>query len=443
MIYRIARLLWRAALLVFFRRIEVEGVEHVPPSGPLMLVPNHPNAMVDPLVVLIHLDRPVTITAKSTFANMTILRPFMRALHVVTFHRAQDKGEGVKTMGNRATLAVCRERLAEGAALCIFPEGQSHTDARLRPFKHGAASIAVDYVRRDGNPGRLQVVPVGLAFEEKDQWRSSVVVRFGEPIDVEAWLDAHPESKAREFTTEIERRVEALTLNAERRRQVFALTWAAEVLQRATPHESYAERLALTQTLRDGYERLREARGEELSALGRAIRAYRSKLRRLGVLPGEVFVPITLGRAISFTARQLPVLLIGSPIYLWGWLNHLPAYLVVRAIARRRAQAKDQWASWTVYPGLFVFPICYALQVAAAWLLLSWPLALAYTVTLPLSGWFAVAFGDRVTEVWRRVRTFLRFALHRELQKSLTLEADGITREVERLSADLAPAPAA
>lgn len=439
MVYTLVRQFWRIALRVFFRRIEVEGADHVPTSGPVLLVPNHPNAMIDPLVVAVKLKRPIAITAKSTFFKMPIFGRLVRAMHVIPFHRTQDREEGVKVMSNRQTLVACRERLAEGAAVCVFPEGQSHNEPKLRPFKHGAATIAVDYVLRDRNPGRLQVVPVGLHFEEKDRWRSDVVVRFGEPIDVGMWAESQAKPRARDFTALMERRVEELTASAERRRQLLTLTWAAEVLQKATPREPLAGRVSLVRRLREGYLQLRDRRPEELLILGRRIRAYRAALRRLGIKPGEVFVPVRPGRAVSFLIKNIPILLLGSPLFVFGVINHILPYLLVRSIARRKAKTKDHWASYTVYPGLFAFPLFYAIQIALAWIFLPWPLALSYSVLLPLSGWFTVRYDDRMRDAWRRSRTFLRFMVNRRLQRQLIDEANTIVAEIERLSAELPP----
>jgi hypothetical protein len=49
MVYRILRWLSRNSVHISFRRIEVEGIKNVPASGPVLLVPNHPNALVDAL----------------------------------------------------------------------------------------------------------------------------------------------------------------------------------------------------------------------------------------------------------------------------------------------------------------------------------------------------------------------------------------------------------
>src|SRR5262245_28206836 len=179
MLYRLFRALARLALHLFFRKIDVEGREHVPDDGPVLFVPNHANALVDPLVLITALRRRVRLTAKNVLGKNPLLGLLLRGLGTVTFHRREDVGKGADPKQNVRGLAKCRRILARGGSLCIFPEGISHSDRKLRTFRTGAARIALDYVQQDGNPGRLKIVPVGLLYTEKDQFRSGVWLRFG------------------------------------------------------------------------------------------------------------------------------------------------------------------------------------------------------------------------------------------------------------------------
>ena len=220
----------RLALHLFFRRIEVEARHNIPSAGPVIFAPNHTNALVDPLLLVVSMSRVLTLTAKNVLAKNPLLRWLMSATGVVTFHRREDAGGGANLRQNVRSLQICREILAGGGAVCIFPEGISHSDPRLRAFHVGPARLAVDFVRKDGNPGALGIVPVGLLYTEKDRMRSAVWLRFGEPINVARWLGERPGAGPAELTAELQRRVAELTLNYQSRRQSAVLTWAAEIV---------------------------------------------------------------------------------------------------------------------------------------------------------------------------------------------------------------------
>src|SRR5688572_16437148 len=90
-VYRVLRAFGRLALRWFYRDIEVVGVENLPNAGPVLLASNHPNAMVDALVVGCTLQRPVTLTAKATLLEHPLTRAVVRAVGIVPLRRASDE----------------------------------------------------------------------------------------------------------------------------------------------------------------------------------------------------------------------------------------------------------------------------------------------------------------------------------------------------------------
>lgn len=442
MIYRIIRSLWRVILNVFFRRIEIEGLGHVPAAGPVILAPNHTNALIDPMVLLTLLERPLTLTAKRSLTKNPLLRPLLRGLGVVLFDRSQDRRQGADPARNRAALADCRRRLRAGTALCIFPEGVSHSDPKMRPFKPGAALLALDYLEQEGNHGRLTIVPVGLHYEEKDRFRSSVRVRFGPPLDVARWLESNPGADRTALKKEIESRVRALTLNFERRRELYLHLWASELLvtgglpppELGRESAALADRVNLLERLRDGYLQLQSAHRGRIKTLERRVRVYRSDIRKRGITPAEVYLPLQPLRAAFFVLRELELLLVGLPLAAWGTINFFLPYQLVRAIGRALSRDKDQWASNMLFPAMAIFPLFALAQILAAFFLLPLRWAALYAIVLPYTGYYAVLYRDRAGGVWQRTKTFLLFLVRPELQARLVAEGRGIIAEVQSLA---------
>ena len=412
----------------------------------MLFVPNHTNALVDPLVLVIALRRKVRITAKNVLGRNPLLGVLMSGLGVVTFHRREDVGKGAEPRQNLHSLTRCRSILAKGEALCIFPEGVSHSDPKMRPFRSGAARIALDFIREDSNPGGLQIVPVGLLYTEKDQFRSGVWLRFGAPLDVARWLREHPDGDAPLLTQEIRRRVESLTLNYETRRESVILSWAAEILStggamppplgRAEP--PLAEGFQLLGRLQAGYRTLLASCPEEIAELTARVRRYRGELRRCGIEPGEVYLPLHPGRALLFLVRELELLVVGAPLALFGFVNHALPYGIIRWIARALSKDKDHWASNVVYPSFLVLPFFYLLQLTAAWVWLPAFWAGLYTVALPYTGYYALLYRDRVGSTWRRLRTVFYFLWNRSHQEELAREGREIIAHIRALGERLA-----
>jgi 1-acyl-sn-glycerol-3-phosphate acyltransferase len=443
MIYRLFRALVRVALHLFFRRIDVEGRDNVPPLGPALFVPNHTNALVDPLVVMIALDRDLTVTAKNVLGKNPLLRWLMAALNVITFHRREDVGKGADPRQNVESLRRVRDVLAAGGAVCIFPEGVSHSDPQLREFRLGPARVALDFLREDGNPGRLRIVPVGLLYTAKDRFRSDVWLRFGRPIDVAGWAAAHPEAGPLELTQELQQQVRSLTLNYQSRKESAILSWGADIVATGARSpaplgadgRAPADWFRLVGRLQSGYHTLLRSDPETLWPLARRVRRYRARLKRSGIAPDEVYLPIHLGRAAFFVVRELELVAVGGPLALFGLVNHFLPYKTVAILARRMSTDKDHWASNVVYPGLVIFPAFYALQLTAAWWFLPRLWAAVYTVALPYTGYYAILLGDRLRLSWRRTATFLRFLVHRDEQEQLATEGRAILDQIRALGA--------
>src|SRR5215218_5063471 len=182
MIRRIIVALVRLALRIYFQRIEVTGLEHVPLDSPVIFVLNHPNALVDPVFLLCLAPRRVSFLAKAPLFRMPIIGYLVKAMDSLPVYRRQDEGEDMTK--NQETFIAARTLLAGGGTIGICPEGVSHDAPGLKPIKTGAARISLAAVAT-GEVSGLKIVPAGLYYTSKTRFRSDALLYFGNPIDVE------------------------------------------------------------------------------------------------------------------------------------------------------------------------------------------------------------------------------------------------------------------
>ncbi|HEY9503259.1 MAG TPA: lysophospholipid acyltransferase family protein, partial [Pyrinomonadaceae bacterium] len=182
MIRRLIVSILRLALRSYFQRIEVTGLDHVPATTPTIFVLNHPNALVDPVFLLCLAPRRVSFLAKAPLFRMPVIGYFVKALDSLPVYRRQDEGEDISK--NQETFIAARKLLSRGGTIGICPEGVSHNEPRLRPIKTGAARISLAALAT-GEVGALRIVPAGLYYTAKTRFRSSALLYFGEPIEVE------------------------------------------------------------------------------------------------------------------------------------------------------------------------------------------------------------------------------------------------------------------
>src|SRR6185295_14843607 len=113
---------------LFYPRIEVDGCENLP-RGPVLFVLNHPNGLLDPLVLMAGVGRHVHFLAKSTLFVHPLARLAMEGFGALPVYRQNDEGPegGDRSSRNEQTFARCRALLHDGHAMALFPEGTTHS----------------------------------------------------------------------------------------------------------------------------------------------------------------------------------------------------------------------------------------------------------------------------------------------------------------------------
>lgn len=431
----------RLFLRVFFRRVETSGTDRVPRTGPLLLVLNHPNALIDPLFILCLAPRPVSFLAKAPLFRTPIVSWFVRAFGSIPVERRIDPGADLTR--NRDMFARVRQHLADGGAVALFPEGTTHSDPRLKPLKSGAARIALGV--QSSAPLRIQ--PVGLIYTAKETFRSAALVAFGEPFAVTPLpLDAQGEPPAAEverLTTRITDALAALTLQADEA-EVLELVRRTEAILASAGADSEEgaarpERMELRRRLLAGHAILTARAPERLERLRRRVSRYEARRIGAGLDPWDLPEgAYTIGGVISATARLLAGFALRLPLGLPGLALHYPAYRLVGFLTGRIGpREREVLATVKALAAFLLFPLTWALILVLAW---RWrgPLAgVAALVLAPLSGWMAL----RLTELWDEVvgaaRALALYALGRRRFVHLQAERRAIREELGRIGAEL------
>lgn len=434
---RLVGALCRLLLGVFFRRIEVVGRARLPRGGPLVVVANHVNGLIDPMFLLGPLRLPARMLGKSTLWKIPILAQILDLAGVLPVYRRQDAG--VDPAQNLETFARSHELLAAGGVLAIFPEGVSHDRPALQPLKTGAARIVIEAEQRFGPLG-CRVLPVGLLFEERVRFRSRALVVVGEPLDCaeEAELAGRDAVTAVRLLTErVAEGLERVTLGYASWEEARLVERGADVLEVSTQELPYRRRLAAAfdarRTLLDGLGWLRRRHPAAVEAAIAATRDYDALLATARLDDAQVVstYPLTdtslsvIG-ALARGVAALPVALIGIV------LNALP-YGAVALVARRVEHEPNQVATFKLFPSLLAYPITWVAEtaLAAAWTGLAaalWMLALA-----PLSGFVAVRFLERQESFWREVRAWLLLRRRKSIAAELRRRRQTVEEKIGAL----------
>src|SRR4051812_24803616 len=241
MLYRALRAAADVALRWYYADIVIQGAERIPASGALVIASNHPNALVDALLVTTTLRRQVRLTARATLFEHPLLAMLLRSVGVVPLRRVKDElaarhGGQLAVERNADSFRQVADALAQGSAVLVFPEGVSHDAPTLAPLKTGAARMAL--AAGGGGARGVRLLPIGLIFERKERPRSRVLVRVGVPIDVDAWRAGANCDDPNLLTAELEAALRRVTLNfasEQRAARAVSLSGALAAISEAPP----------------------------------------------------------------------------------------------------------------------------------------------------------------------------------------------------------------
>ncbi|MFZ0250205.1 MAG: lysophospholipid acyltransferase family protein, partial [Acidimicrobiales bacterium] len=391
---RLARLLVR----VFFRSIELEDGERLPSSGPVVLVANHTNGLVDGLLLMATLGRSPRFLGKSTLFRIPPLWPFLKLGGVIPVYRTMDAAPGDH---NVSAFATCHALLEQGGMVAVFPEGISHDEPTLQPLRTGAARIALEAVA-DGGAEGLAAVAVGLVYDAKARFRSRALVRVGEAQDMARWVEAYRRDEratVRAVTEDLAAQLARVSPPFSSWAQEQQLSWIAAVVVRTPDGPAVPEvGLAHLVDVAGALAAVQNASPEALEPLLLAGAAYQRGLDLLGVTDAQLATtarPRRLAWPILWSLLNAALALPPAAV---GVLVHAVPFQIVKQVAKR--PANEGIKATVKLLGCFVlFVVTYVLiGVLVGRAIGPWA-GLAAAVAAPLCGSVAVRLLERVQRI--------------------------------------------
>jgi glycerol-3-phosphate O-acyltransferase / dihydroxyacetone phosphate acyltransferase len=219
-IYHFVRNLAWISTRIFYKKKTIIGQENLKIEGSAIVISNHPSTLLDVFNVGPEIRRNMFFLANYGLFKHPVSRWVFSRLYCIPVKRKEDVEEG-EARDNDAAFEASFEHLAKGGILFIAPEGVSFMNRWVRPFKTGTARIALGAEKRSNGILNLKIIPCGVSYDAPNLFRSSVVVEAGKPIIVQDWINTYkgkPEDAVDAFTTYLEEKVAALSINAHHER---------------------------------------------------------------------------------------------------------------------------------------------------------------------------------------------------------------------------------
>ena len=344
----------RPILNTFFREVITEGSENLPLHGPLIFTPNHPNGLLDPMLLQFKsLPFPIRFVAAIMTFRIPVLGWVLRRLRAIPVVRRIDTAGEVDYTGFFAT---CAETLATGDRLVIFPEGVSLSQPFMAPLRTGPARIFF-LARAKGIHAKL--IPVGLNYERGEVFRSSVLISIAPPLDTRPYEEMYrtdPIGAVRELTAEIARTLEHHVFQAETYRDRELLLLLARFYEK-NPRADWPRRWERMKQFERGLSRLRRSCPAQIDRIRHLLAQYKWLSRTFQVRESRS----RSGRSSSLRGALLGGLGMGLAA-VGVFLNWLPYRACPALVRLTRKQDAAQAATFKILYSLFLYPLAYGLE---------------------------------------------------------------------------------
>ncbi len=387
----------RLVVPAYFRDVEVTGEVPARDVRGRLFVSNHVNAILDPILVFVTAGCDISPVAKSTLWKVPGLAFLLGVVDSVRIVRRTDE-PGKQGGSNDQVFDEVATWLKDGGNILIFPEGTSHNEPHLVPLKSGAARM-LQRAREIGPEETLTVQSIALEFDDREQARSRVLLRYGPvrragdfPADGDTVVASFNEAIRRDLSEQL---VEAPTWDALR-----LLSRVAEMLANDAGDPS------MSTWSRFGLQAKRVLAGAPLLALREAVNAYHARLAEIGLTDADIACPpppffATLPRRLA--------LFVTLPLAVTGLLLQGPPYLATRIFAGR-VKSGDETSTIRLGIALALHPPWTALLLGLLFWRLPFPWSLLAATVVILSPVATIAWIDATPRLLRALRKRLHGA---------------------------------
>lgn len=173
-----------------FKRFRVIGKDNIPQNAACIFGSNHCNTLMDALVLLASTKGKKVFIARGDIFNNAFTAKILKWLRILPIYRMRDGLDSVRNK-NGAVIEQAVDVIRDEVPLYLFPEATHRTKHSLRQLSKGIFHIALEANKKFGNEKPVYIVPTGLEYGDYFRFRSTVLVSYGEPINVTEYVKEH------------------------------------------------------------------------------------------------------------------------------------------------------------------------------------------------------------------------------------------------------------
>jgi 1-acyl-sn-glycerol-3-phosphate acyltransferase len=407
MLYRILKVLIGIGIRFYYREIKVRNKEFLRHDGPLIIIANHPNTMMDAWIIAQSISQPIYFMAKGTFFNTPLKRRILNSLGMIPINRPIDnKTNGVD---NNASFEACYKVLEEGKTLVVFPEGNSMMERQLRALKSGTARIALEVEQRNAGKLNLKVVPIGIFYSQGEKFRSSVMLTVEKGLFVNDLLEEYAENQSaasKKLTSRFRQHLERVLVTTDSLEQEKLIDDVYDIVKDDKSKASVESRVEYLKQISDRIEEIQLLKPyliEEIQSLVNQIQWQTDKLKIRQDFINKRFTMSSYTLQLLFSVIYA---IVGFPVFLFGFVHSIVPFKSTDLLMPKLIKNVEYYAPIAILLGLVLYPLNYSILIWVAGMVFHLGLIakVLYFCAMPITGMFAyyyIRFFSKTAYRWK------------------------------------------
>ncbi len=395
-IYRLLQAIVWVTFSIYFRRIIFINRERLNEKGPLLVISNHPNTVMDPLMALYRMPKICNLLANYSLFKNPISNAILSFLYCIPIQRVSDVTEG-QPLKNEEAFKRCDDHLISDGNIYIAVEGTSYAERHIRELKTGMARIAFSVEAKTDFEINLRILPIVMTYFEPLKFRQDVVVEVGELISVDDWrvaYESNPRKSIGDFTDSVEQKMKSMTIDCKDAEEDTFLKKLEALLQSDNYLETY-EHYKRSKTLLTRLHNWQQQDAAEYEQFKSEVEIYFEKLKKLNI------EDINVENVKEKLPLSICALLVTFPVFLMGFINNiLPAWFSNKVIRWMKIdKAYDTTIRYVC--GLMLFPLFWWVQKLLLIKLLNYTFnGWLYAAISTITGLIAYWYYKKASQIW-------------------------------------------
>jgi len=274
----------------YYRNTNVIGEENIPKKGPIIYAANHQNALMDAMAIVTTQNHQTIFVARADIFKKPLIIKILHFMRILPIYRKRDGGNSHDN--NQETFEIVDQILRKGRVHGIMPEGLFNPYKRLGTLQKGIFRVALKAQEAYGTEGGVQIVPIGLNWQNPREFFKDVTIVYGKPIAAAEYFSLYQESPAKAYVKMQERlseemrklmidiRSETHYETIENAREIFGYDYA-EATNRNPNNPK--QRLEAEQDLVKRLDELSEKNDPKIQMLEQTLPKYKAGLEQLNI----------------------------------------------------------------------------------------------------------------------------------------------------------------